>query len=36
VAAHLHQVFPKLGVTTRAALRDALAGEESGAGGHQI
>jgi DNA-binding CsgD family transcriptional regulator len=26
VAAHLHQLFPKLGVTTRAALRDALAG----------
>jgi len=25
VATHLHQVFPKLGVTTRAALRDALA-----------
>ena len=28
VAAHLHQVFPKLGVTTRAALRDALAGHQ--------
>jgi DNA-binding CsgD family transcriptional regulator len=26
VSTHLHQVFPKLGVTTRAALRDALAG----------
>jgi DNA-binding CsgD family transcriptional regulator len=26
VAAHLHQLFPKLGVTTRAALRDALDG----------
>jgi DNA-binding CsgD family transcriptional regulator/tetratricopeptide (TPR) repeat protein len=25
VAAHLHRAFPKLGVTTRAALRDALA-----------
>ncbi|HXB48997.1 MAG TPA: LuxR C-terminal-related transcriptional regulator [Streptosporangiaceae bacterium] len=25
VATHLHQLFPKLGVTTRAALRDALA-----------
>jgi DNA-binding CsgD family transcriptional regulator len=25
VAAHLHRVFPKLGVTTRAGLRDALA-----------
>ena len=28
VAAHLRQVFPKLGVTTRAALRDALAGHQ--------
>lgn len=27
VATHLHQVFPKLGITTRAALRDALAGQ---------
>jgi DNA-binding CsgD family transcriptional regulator len=27
VATHLHQVFPKLGVTTRAALRDALASQ---------
>jgi DNA-binding CsgD family transcriptional regulator len=26
IATHLHQAFPKLGVTTRAALRDALAG----------
>ncbi len=25
VAAHLYQAFPKLGVTSRAALRDALA-----------
>jgi DNA-binding NarL/FixJ family response regulator len=25
VSTHLHQLFPKLGVTTRAALRDALA-----------
>jgi DNA-binding NarL/FixJ family response regulator len=24
VSTHLHQLFPKLGVTTRAALRDAL------------
>ena len=24
VGAHLYQIFPKLGVTTRAALRDAL------------
>lgn len=28
VATHLYQVFPKLGVTTRAALRDALASED--------
>jgi DNA-binding NarL/FixJ family response regulator len=27
VATHLHQLFPKLGVTTRAALRDALASQ---------
>jgi DNA-binding NarL/FixJ family response regulator len=26
VAAHLYQAFPKLGVSSRAALRDALAG----------
>lgn len=26
VSGHLYQVFPKLGITTRAALRDALAG----------
>ena len=25
VSTHLHQVFPKLGITSRAALRDALA-----------
>ena len=25
VSAHLYQVFPKLGITSRAALRDALA-----------
>ncbi|MGX1884795.1 helix-turn-helix domain-containing protein [Streptomyces sp. NPDC055287] len=25
VSTHLHQLFPKLGVTSRAALRDALA-----------
>jgi DNA-binding CsgD family transcriptional regulator len=30
VATHLHQLFPKLGVTTRAALRDALAGSAPG------
>ena len=27
VATHLHQLFPNLGVTTRAGLRDALANE---------
>jgi DNA-binding CsgD family transcriptional regulator/tetratricopeptide (TPR) repeat protein len=27
VATHLHQLFPKLGVTTRAGLRDALGGQ---------
>jgi DNA-binding CsgD family transcriptional regulator len=27
VATHLYQLFPKLGVTSRAALRDALAAE---------
>jgi hypothetical protein len=26
IATHLHQVFPKLGITSRAALRDALGG----------
>jgi hypothetical protein len=26
VATHLYQLFPKLGVTSRAALRDALTG----------
>jgi DNA-binding NarL/FixJ family response regulator len=26
VGYHLHQAFPKLGITSRAALRDALAG----------
>jgi DNA-binding CsgD family transcriptional regulator/tetratricopeptide (TPR) repeat protein len=29
VATHLYQVFPKLGVTTRAALRDALAAAQA-------
>ena len=28
VATHLYQIFPKLGVTSRAALRDALSGRE--------
>jgi DNA-binding CsgD family transcriptional regulator len=28
VGAHLYRIFPKLGITSRAALRDALAGEE--------
>ena len=27
VGAHLYQIFPKLGITTRAALRDALASQ---------
>ncbi|GAA0556507.1 LuxR family transcriptional regulator [Paractinoplanes ferrugineus] len=30
VATHLYRTFPKLGVTSRAALRDALAGGQSG------
>jgi hypothetical protein len=30
VGAHLYQIFPKLGVTSRAALRDALASAERG------
>jgi len=29
VSTHLYQVFPKLGITSRAALRDALAGPPS-------
>jgi DNA-binding CsgD family transcriptional regulator len=29
VGAHLYQIFPKLGITTRAALRDALASQPS-------
>ncbi|MFI8991439.1 LuxR C-terminal-related transcriptional regulator [Streptomyces antimycoticus] len=32
VSSHLYQVFPKLGVTSRAALRDALARLEDGQG----
>jgi DNA-binding NarL/FixJ family response regulator len=28
VTTHLYQIFPKLGVTSRAALRDALSGSE--------
>ena len=28
VATHLYQIFPKLGVTSRAGLRDALSGNE--------
>jgi DNA-binding NarL/FixJ family response regulator len=28
IATHLHQIFPKLGVTARAALRDALSGDK--------
>jgi DNA-binding CsgD family transcriptional regulator len=37
VATHLYQIFPKLGITSRAALRDALAGrpdEQSGRPDH--
>jgi DNA-binding CsgD family transcriptional regulator len=30
VGSHLYQVFPKLGITSRAALRDALAGYDAG------
>jgi hypothetical protein len=30
VGAHLYQIFPKLGITTRAALRDALASQPPG------
>ena len=30
VGAHLYQIFPKLGITTRAALRDALASQRPG------
>ncbi|HEV7677973.1 MAG TPA: BREX system ATP-binding domain-containing protein [Candidatus Dormibacteraeota bacterium] len=31
VGAHLYRIFPKLGITSRAALRDALEGEEGSA-----
>jgi DNA-binding NarL/FixJ family response regulator len=38
VGSHLHRIFPKLGITTRAALRDALATAPTtlpgGANGH--
>jgi len=30
VGSHLYQIFPKLGITSRAALRDALAGYDAG------
>jgi hypothetical protein len=30
VSTHLYQVIPKLGITTRAALRDALADTSAG------
>ena len=33
VSAHLYRIFPKLGITSRAALRDALNETQSGAGG---
>jgi len=29
VGGHLYQIFPKLGITTRAALRDALSATDS-------
>ena len=29
VSAHLYRIFPKLGITSRAALRDALAATSS-------
>ena len=32
VGAHLYRVFPKLGITSRAALRDALSGSAGGVG----
>jgi DNA-binding CsgD family transcriptional regulator len=32
VGNHLYQIFPKLGVTSRAALRDALSGSDAGEG----
>jgi DNA-binding NarL/FixJ family response regulator len=31
VSAHLYRIFPKLGITSRAALRDALEGVEGNA-----
>ena len=31
VSTHLYQIFPKLGITSRAALRDALSGAARGA-----
>jgi hypothetical protein len=30
VGAHLYQIFPKLGISSRAALRDALAALDAG------
>jgi DNA-binding NarL/FixJ family response regulator len=32
VATHLYELFPKLGITSRAALRDALASDEGDRG----
>nr|WP_053211430.1 helix-turn-helix transcriptional regulator [Streptomyces antibioticus] len=29
VSTHLYQIFPKLGITRRAALRDAIGGDEA-------
>jgi DNA-binding NarL/FixJ family response regulator len=33
VATHLYELFPKLGITSRAALRDALAGHDKATSG---
>jgi DNA-binding CsgD family transcriptional regulator len=36
VGGHLHRIFPKLGITTRAALRDALATPPPGQDGERL
>ncbi|WP_031058386.1 helix-turn-helix domain-containing protein [Streptomyces pseudovenezuelae] len=33
IGTHLYQIYPKLGITSRAALRDALSGLETNSGG---
>lgn len=35
VSSHLYRIFPKLGVATRAALRDALASQDGSGGAHR-